>query len=502
MSDTLTATSLSARPTFNEIPADWHSPGTFLEVRPNYSNKGIAPIPTRVLLIAQARPGTPGLTLTPVQVTRRGQAAAMWGAGSVASEMADGFILANPFTELWVLAIPDAAGATAAVGHVVYAGAPSVNGTVMLHVGGRRISVTALAASPAASIAADMADAVNAIDDLPVVASAAGANLSITARHGGALGNLIDLRTGLRVEDVLPPGMTAAYAAMAGGAGEIDITPALAAVATQWFTDFGLAWADAANLGRMADDLARRYRAMGKLDGHAYVARRGTYDGLAAGAADYANSPFISPIGADRSPTSPWIWTAALAGVCAFHLTNDPARQLRSLVLPGVIPPTDDYCFTDEEQDQLLRHCISTWEKVVGQVVLARVVTGYTQTTLGAADTAWLDIMVPKTMTRIRYDWLNYMSLTYPRCKLAPNGSLAEQYDADGSVATPRRVHNSWGGRCKLYAARGWIINERETIADSVFVIDPDDRNRLNTIQRVDQIGNLMVLAGALEFAA
>ena len=46
----------------------------------------------------------------------------------------------------------------------------------------------------------------------------------------------------------------------------------------------------------------------------------------------------------------------------------------------------------------------------------------------------------------------------------------------------------------------GWIEGRAETVAQSVFERDASDRNRLNGRQLVRVIGNLMVLAGRLEF--
>ena len=36
---------------FDEIPTDWRSPGTYLEVKPNYRNKGIFDYPVQNLII-------------------------------------------------------------------------------------------------------------------------------------------------------------------------------------------------------------------------------------------------------------------------------------------------------------------------------------------------------------------------------------------------------------------------------------------------------------------
>jgi len=147
----------------------------------------------------------------------------------------------------------------------------------------------------------------------------------------------------------------------------------------------------------------------------------------------------------------------------------------------------------------MLKNGISTY--TVGgddTVVIDRIVTTYKKTNLNVPDRAWLDVMVPRTMTRIRYDWSAYVSALYPRHKLADDDSIAAN-NAD-SVVTPNRMHGSWAARCNIYATEAWIEDVPRTVAESLFAIDPNDRNRMQTRQEVLVIGNLMVLAGALEF--
>jgi phage tail sheath gpL-like len=115
--------------------------------------------------------------------------------------------------------------------------------------------------------------------------------------------------------------------------------------------------------------------------------------------------------------------------------------------------------------------------------------------------------MTPKTLSRIRYDWAAYVSLQYPRSKLVDDESDAanasrfdEDEDAGSAVVTPRRMHASWGARCKLYGEKVWIESVRETVKASVFQRSADDKNRLESRQQIRIVGNLMTLAGSLEF--
>lgn len=492
---------------FDEIPQDFRSPGTNIEVRPNYTNKGLAAFPSRAIVLGQPLPGVPAPVLgKPVQITRTGQAAALWGAGSPIAQAVEAFIAANATTSLWAMAsLPPPPGSAAAVGGVQVGGAPTGAGALAQYVGGLRAAQPVSAGDTPAEIAAGLAGAINAVASMPVTAAVDATTASkvvLTAKYPGALGNDLDLRNLLQVDDAIPPGLTLAVTAMAGGVGTPDIGALLATIGNQWFTDIACVFRDGANLAALAAELDRRYGAMGKLDAHAYVGIPGGYSALAALSPTLQNSRFLSAIGLPRVPSPPWVAAGSLAGVASLALANDPSRQMRGLVLPGVVAPDDDDAFVEEEKDQLLRLGFSTFSVVFGQMALDRVITGNLVNSLGAPDTAWLDIMTPKTCSRIRWDWRQYAQTVWPRCKLAPDGSAAEIYDADGVVVTPRRAWNAWGARCKLYARAGWIVNESATIAASRFQIDPADANKLLAIQQVQLVGNLMILDGALEFAA
>lgn len=485
--------------TFEEIPYDWRVPGTYVEIRPSYRNLGVLGYPARVLLIGQKLAAGSATVAVPQRITRGDQAIALFGAGSVLAEMVEAFRATNQTTDVFAVALADTAG-TAAAGSIVLSGSPSASGTLAVYIGGQRVAVNVAAGAAVADIATALRAAITARTTMPVTPGGSAGTVSLTAKHVGVVGNSIDLRINRLAGEATPPGLTVTLTPLASGAGSPDVATVLTAIAAEWFTDIVCAWTDTSNLNLLVADLATRYNAMGARDGHAYVGLRGTYGTLAAAGAA-RNSPHLTIIGANASPTSPWAWAASLAGVAAFHLANDPARQLRSLALTGIIAPDPAARFTPLEQDLLMRDGVSTFDvNVDGTVRLARVITTYQTSPLAVEDTAWLDIMVPKTLSRIRYDWSAYVSLTYPRSKLADDGSPAAEYS--DAVVTPRAMKGTWAARCALYERQGWIEDAARTVAESTFVRDGTDRNRLNALQRVRVIGNLMILAASLQFDA
>ncbi|WP_245290257.1 MULTISPECIES: phage tail sheath subtilisin-like domain-containing protein [unclassified Shinella] len=492
--------------TFDEIPSDWLAPGNFLEVKPNYRTLGVLPWPVRNLIIAQKLAAG---TLAPgqiVEITRPEEAIALFGLGSIGAEMVASFRKANKTQPLFVMALADAGDAVKATGTFTFTGAVPQPVVLRFRVGGRQVRITAAPADTTTQLATKLAAAITADTASAVTAASALGVVTCTARHGGEAGNDIDLRVDVAAQ-AIPAGLTVAIAAMAGGTGNPDITDALDLLPGAWYTDVSFPWNDATNVQAFATWAIDRFKAMSRLDVHGYVAKRATY-GQAGTFGQLTNCPFLSAFALKASPSSSWTIAAAAHAIAAFHLTNDPARQLRSLVLPGVMAPDPADLYSETENELLLRSGVSMLECLPdGTVTLARVITTYRTSTLGIADRAWLDIMVPKTMSRVRYDWRGYMALMYPRAKLIEDESEAafatrddDDEEPGNTVASPRRVHGSWAARCRLYAQRAWLTDVERTIKESRFEIDDDDRNRLNSRQQVVIVGNLMVSAGSLEF--
>lgn len=486
---------------FDEISYDIRRPQTILEVRPTYTNIGLVGFPAKNLDIGQMTTGgtaSPGVLY---QIFRPDQGPALFGPASQLAQMIAATLAANPTTPLFAMGALPAAGATAAVGTVTVTGAAVLAAaTVPFYVAGRYVPVIVRPGDSVATQAANLAAAVNADTRQPVSATSAAGVVTLTAKAAGELGNAYTVRIGQRGDEQTPPGFACTITAFAGGAGNPDITPLLSRIATEWYTDIAVAWTDANTLSLLATELDRRYSATGRLDTHCYVGLS-----LALGAALTAgpgsNSRFLTRVPAYRAVSLPWEVAASVMGRASFNLNNDPARQLRGIDLPGIIGPAPADRFLDSDREQLLRVGMSTFNVLSeGTVVLERVVTSYQQSSLGIADTAWLDVMTPKTMTRIRYDWASYVGLLYPRHKLADDDTPAAAFS--DVVATPRRLHNSWAARCALYERLGWIEGADATSALAAFPRDPSDRNRVNARQQVRVIGNLMVLAGRLEFAA
>ncbi|MDP1961935.1 MAG: phage tail sheath subtilisin-like domain-containing protein, partial [Reyranella sp.] len=343
----------------------------------------------------------------------------------------------------------------------------------------------------------DVVTAMAAIDDLPVTAEADAAVVTFTARNKGTQGNGIDIRVGYYREDALPAGVTAAVVAMASGATDPAIASAIAAIADEAFDLVVIPWTSSANLVALEAELADRWAPPRMLDGLAFAGARGSAGTLAT-LGDGRNSRYVSIIGANLSPTPPWEWAAAVAGRVAHYGGIDPARPFQTLTLPGVLPPLPASRFTRAERELLLRDGISTFTVDPGGVVaIERVISTYQVDSFGAADTSWLDINTPLTLSYMRWSWRARMLAKFPRAKLASDGTMAA---TGAAIVTPRVAKAETIAWARDLAEAGLLENVDQFIADLVVERDASDQSRLNVRMAPDIVNQARVFAAQIQF--
>jgi len=488
---------------FSQIPNDWRVPGALTEIAVRRQNNSVFAWPARLLLVGPKNTSATLASNTPRQVFTAAEAVALAGGGSPLARMAAVALAANTGTPIWI-ATPAAPTGSAASGRFTFTGTATVAGTMAAYVDGVRIDLPVALGDTAAVVGARLIAAINAQDGCPTTAGPLVSDTSIVVlapKSGvGTAGNDLDLRVNRAREEATPAGLACAITAMSGGTGTPSLTALISAIAADWYTDLAVAWRDSATLGALTAELDRRYTATGRLDMHAYVGLRGDYATATTFSASY-NSPHLQIIPADASPSAPWLWAASWAARCAYERTQDPARQLRGITLPGILPPDGVALYIEDERDGLLHSGCSTW--IVGRdgtVAIERAITSYTETSTGTADTAWLDAMATWVASRIRHDWRTYIALAYPRAKLVDDDSLAAS--AGASTVTCRKLKGEWAARCQMYERLGWIEQTARTSAAAVFTRNAADRNRVDVELPVLRVGNLMLLASSLQFEA
>lgn len=482
---------------FNHIPVDIRTPGQYIEIDNTRAVSGLPNMPRKMLVLGQRLSTGSVAAGQIVQVTSREQAVAYFGRGSQLAEMLTAARQANNTSDIRALALDDLLAGVAATGTITITGAITQTGVLNLWVGGQRIRINVAAAQASNSVASALAAAINAALDLPVTAAVATNVVTLTARHKGECGNKIDVRANYYADEVTPAGLVATIAAMSGGAGNPDVAAAIAAIGGDNFYTLVTPWTDSSNLTALKAEMENRWGPMEQRTGHVFAGLVGSQSALAAIGATH-NSPHLTFVGQNGSPTSPWIWASVEAAVCEASGSIDPARPFQTLVLPNLLPPPETARFTRLERDLLLRDGVST--TVVdagGQVLIERVITTYQTNAFGQEDVSYLDLESKWTVDYIRYAVRARIALRFPRFKLADDGT---QYAPGQAVVTPRVIRGELLSLFRELEQAGLVENFDQFKADLLVVRSNQDRSRVNAVIPPDIINQFRVFAAAVQF--
>jgi phage tail sheath gpL-like len=463
---------------FDSIPTSIRKPGKYLEFNTRLAVRTLPANLQRMLIVAQKLAAGTVAALTPTQVFSDAQAADYFGPGSMAHLMCRAAITANPYLDLTVCALADAVAGVQAAGTVTISGPATSSGSLKLHVGNRTIEVGVSSGAVQNDIATALKAEIDKYADLPVTAEVALNVITLTARHKGTVGNLVDL-----VTEVTAKGIAAAVAAMSAGATDPDITTALAAVFAEQYHVIVTPYANQAALEDLRDHLDS---VSGPLEQRPGVGIYG-YDGALGDATTLAgliNSGRV--LGAflrgTRSPACEL--AAAFGAVLAFE--EDPARPLNTLTLKGIHAPAITQRLSRTEQESCLYNGVTPLDVGPGErVQIVRAISTYTQDPQGIDDISLLDITTIRTLDYVRKAVRERVALRFPREKL--------------SSKTPPKVRSEiLDVLFKLEQLE--IVEEVEANKDGVLVErDLQDPNRLDAKIPVDVVNGLHVFAGRID---
>lgn len=480
---------------FDTIPAQTRVPFVHVEFDATRAALGQSIQPYRLLLIGQR---TSAGTVAELELTRvfsADQGRGYFGEGSVLAHMIEFAFLQTAELEVWAVALDDVAG-TAATETITVSGTATVSGTIALYVGGRRVTVSVVAGDDSDTVAASIDAAVNAADNLPMTSGVASSVVTLTARNSGTLGNFVDVRHSYYEDEELPTGISLAIAAGATGATDPDLDSVWPLLAEQ-FNVIVSPYSATADLAKLTAELGVMVSSVENRQGVAIVGVRDTLANLVT-KGDGQNSRFLSLLGADNSPTSPWEWASAAAAVVARRAKADPARPFQRQVLVDVLPPPTVDVFTHSEQEALLADGIATYAVTrEGLVQIQRMITTYQTAAGGAPDTAFLDLNTPLTLDFLRWDLSTRIVTAYPDAKLAGD---AGQYGAGQVVVTPNGLKAFIVGVFRDWMERG-LVEAPDQFADDLIVeISATDPNRVDIAMSPDLVNQFRVAAVKIQF--
>ncbi len=365
--------------------------------------RGLRGMPRRLLLTGHKLPSGSLAVNTMTTISNEADAVAKLGEGSQLLSM---WRAANANRDLGlpidVLALIVNVAATAATSAVVVGGVPTFAGEVMLYIHGERVSTAVNPADTSATIAGRLAAAINAVPKLQVTADAVASTVTLTARTAGPNGNDIDVRGTYYPDDTLAPGVTLVTPAMAGGAGNPDVSPLVAAMSLYRATEIVSPFTDSTNMLVLEAELAARWTQNNMQDGMAVTALRGT-EGALTTWLNTRNSPHVHTITTTKDATNPWE-TAAMAGAAIeSSAAVDPAVGPTAKLLGYKGPRQGDALVVDAINNLLNKggSPLNVQPDFTGN--LLRMVTNYKLSAGGAPDRSMAEMCWLKTMSYYRW---------------------------------------------------------------------------------------------------
>ncbi|MEN3809870.1 phage tail sheath subtilisin-like domain-containing protein [Chromobacterium piscinae] len=447
----------SANISFDQIPASIRKPGKYFEFNTKLAVRTLPGNPQRVLVIGQRLADTAAQpALAALDVFSDEQAAQAFGRGSNAHLMARAAINANPYLQLTVIGVDDAAAGTAASGSFTFSGPAAAAGVLSLFIGAARV-------------------------DVAVSAGAAKEVLTLAARHKGSIGNGITVKA---QEQIAGLGVTPAQAfQLKGGAGEPDLVPVLGAVVSGGHQIIASPFTGDAALTALRNHLDFVSGPLEQRGAIGVIATTGALADASALSAKLDSGRITAAWYRGSAKLSADI-AAAYAAVIASE--EDPARPLNTLELKGLDVVDLASRTSRTEQENALYNGVTPLEVAAGdRVQIVRAISTYTKDAQGVDDVSLLDITTIRTLDYVRKACRERIALRFPREKL--------------SDRTPSKVRSELLD--VLYKLEELEIIEQVEANKAGLIVERDlqDVNRLDAKIPVDVVNGLHVFAGRID---
>jgi phage tail sheath gpL-like len=478
-----------------QIPANLLVPGQYEEI--DNSLAGAQGDIKKALLMGYKTAAAPALSGKPLQVLTKAKAAELCGYGSPAAIMAEAFLELNRIEECWILPVPEPEAGTKWQRPFTVTAETAGEGAVSITVNGRTLAAAVGAGAAAAEIAAALTARINSEENLPVEAAVAESVVTVSSLVKGIGGNKNTVSMASAAA-----GVSIAPGAAVPGTGAADLAalfPGLGGTRYQYFiSDFD----DPANIAALAAELESRYGALRQIGGRAFIALSGpagsaTEAGSVIAQAEAVNSPHLVLIPRLNNPQLPGEWAARFAAAAIRRLADDPAANTYDVQVDGLAAEAE---VEFETRQKLLEAGIATWRlDTVGNILIERLVTSYTENTDGGRDTSYLDVQVTETVDAVRTYINAEAKKRYKNWKLA---STEENFGAGSRVMTPG-VFRSF--LADLYQSvfiqeKQWCQDFEAYKASILVEVMAGSKTRLQYQHQPVLIGQFLIGAGLLQF--
>jgi phage tail sheath gpL-like len=483
---------------FNTIPINVLTPGQYVEIDNSKAVQGLPVIPHRILIIAPRLASGTLPALTPSRVRSAAEGESFCGRGSIGAAMIAAAKAANPYTDMYVIGVADGGSATLASGTITIVGPATAAGTLNAYIAGTRVPVSVATADTATVVATALTAAINANTALPVTATNLAGVITLTARNGGTTGNDIDVRVNYNFGDYTPTGLTATIVAMTSGATNPDLNTVIAALGDTHYHTIITPWTDAASMTVLETLMSTRWGGMVMKEGHVFGAYAGTHSAIATLASN-RNSPFVSLMSTQKSPTPTWVLAAVLGATDASQAESPTNcnRPRQTMELVGVLPPAETDRYTRTERNTHLTVGAATYLTDDGGTCrIERIVTTY-KTSNGVADVSYQDVEVMRLLAYLRYSVRVRVALRFPRFKLANDGT---PIPPGQPIATPKSVRDELITLFMDWQDAGLCEGLDQFKRDLMVERNASDVNRLDAIIPPDLINGFRTFAASVQF--
>lgn len=487
---------------FNQVPNNIRVPGSYFEF-----NSGQSPYQgnSRVLLIGQKTAGGSAPANAPIILN--GDPSALFGPGSMLSDMAIYGRQGYPLGEIWCLPIADPAGVAAKKTVTIGVGILGNSGTLTLYVQGETIQVAVAPSDADTDVATNLVAAVNAgyvkfgrTMAFPVTAAVDGVTanqVNLVARNVGLLGTAIAVDKDLLGNE----GPLAAFITIASptaGTGTPALDTAIAALGDMEFDWIGAPYADSTSLDAIEDFLADRWSPLKEIYGNYITVLFAAFSDLAtAGAA--RNDPNADIMGVVESSSAPWVWAAAMAAAVGqaknIGVTVDQAYTvslpLTGTPLVGVKPPKNRLNWFDKTQrNQMLFDGISSFTVAAdGTVSIERLITTYQTNNSGLPDMTWLDVITRAQATYFgRYNRQRIAS-SFPKCILADDNPSANPAIVTPAIFKAELIH------IYIELETGGLVENSDLYAQQLVTARSSDPTRMDAYLPFDVTNPFLIFA-------
>jgi phage tail sheath gpL-like len=303
--------------------------------------------------------------LVPTQIFSDGNAGTSFGLGSLAHLMARAAIQRNPYLDLSVIALDDAAG-IASTGTITVSTTAAASGSLRLYIGDQYVDATITSGNTPSTIAVAIANAIAAKGDLPVYAHNAGAVITLTAKNKGLAGNEISLGYDL-TQGV---GTTVALSGMSGGATNPTLQTALTVVYSTRYHLVVTPYNNQTDLGTFKTHIEGVSNAVEQRGAVGVYATTGTL-AAATTLASQVNSQRISAafvrytFGTSQRQTPSW----GIASIAAAGIASDPdvSNPIKNMAMTYAATPAIGDRLSRTEQEACLTAGVSPIEVGPGE---------------------------------------------------------------------------------------------------------------------------------------